>query len=207
VTSQEILDTYGVMFDDRDPAGEPGTATGTPGNWWTIFALDPELFHVMRLRQKWQYSPERLLDPRLRELALARTGWSIGSQFVFSQHCKGARNAGVPDEQIAAVPSWSSASVFDPRERLVLGYTDDLVDGGRVPEQRAAALAETFSEVEILELTFMVTTYVGSAIISRALRMEYDDRDDPVVEIAAPPTMDAKTFARMHNGVAGLDTA
>jgi alkylhydroperoxidase family enzyme len=204
VTSQEILDTYQVLFDDRDPTVEPGTATGTPGDWWTVFALDPDLFHIMRLRQKWQYSPERKLDPGLREAALARTGWVVGSQFVFSQHCKGMRNAGHSDEKVAAIPTWSTASTFDWLERLVLAYTDDLVAGGRVPEERAAALRNAISELEMLELTFMVTTYVGSAIISRALRMEYDDRDDPIVEVPSPPSLDAGTFARMHNGVAGL---
>ena len=30
---------YDALFGDRDPAQEPGTATGTPGNWWTVVAL------------------------------------------------------------------------------------------------------------------------------------------------------------------------
>jgi alkylhydroperoxidase family enzyme len=205
VTSQEILDTYQILFGDRDPTVEPGTDTGTPGDWWTVFALEPGLFHIMRDRQKWQYSPERKLDPLLREVALARTGWVVGSQFVFSQHCKGMRNAGHPDEKVAAIPSWSSATCFDQLERLVLGYTDDLVAGGRVPEDRAAALKEALSDVELLELTFTVATYVGSAILSRALRIEYDDRADPVVEIPSPTGQPEGWFERMHAGIAGLE--
>ena len=30
---------YTALFGDRDPVAQPGTATGTPGNWWTVFAL------------------------------------------------------------------------------------------------------------------------------------------------------------------------
>jgi len=30
---------YDLIFGDRDPVATPGTATGTPGNWWTVFAL------------------------------------------------------------------------------------------------------------------------------------------------------------------------
>ena len=38
---------YGLLFDERDPVEEPGTATGTPGNWWTVTAQVPEMFdHV-----------------------------------------------------------------------------------------------------------------------------------------------------------------
>ena len=32
---------YTALFGDRDPVEQPGTATGTPGNWWTVFALVP----------------------------------------------------------------------------------------------------------------------------------------------------------------------
>ena len=35
---------YQALFSDRDPVEEPGTATGTPGNWWTVFALVPYIF-------------------------------------------------------------------------------------------------------------------------------------------------------------------
>ena len=35
---------YGMLFGDRDPVAEPGTASGTPGNWWTVFALVPDAF-------------------------------------------------------------------------------------------------------------------------------------------------------------------
>ena len=35
---------YKALFGDRDPVKEPGTATGTPGNWWTVWALVPDAF-------------------------------------------------------------------------------------------------------------------------------------------------------------------
>jgi HD superfamily phosphohydrolase YqeK len=39
------------------------------------------------------------------------------------------------------------------------------------------------SDEEILELTYITTTYEMHATMSRALRLEYDDVDDPVVEV------------------------
>ena len=40
---------YEVLFDDRDPVAEPGTATGTPGDWWTVFANSPDILaHAVR---------------------------------------------------------------------------------------------------------------------------------------------------------------
>ena len=44
-TDDELtLRMYDELFGpDRDPVDEPGTATGSPGDWWTVFALSPDL--------------------------------------------------------------------------------------------------------------------------------------------------------------------
>ncbi len=79
---------YKQLFGDRDPVAEPGTATGTPGDWWTVFALVPDVLeHAVRGFGLYG-SPNRKLDPQLRELGMTRAGYTRGSQFVYSQHCK-----------------------------------------------------------------------------------------------------------------------
>ena len=178
---------YQQLFGDRDPVAEPGTATGTPGNWWTVFALVPDVLrHAVRGFALYA-SPDRTLEPTLRELGQTRAGWARGSQFVFSQHCKSCRNLGMPEEKIAAIPSWGVATCFSPVERAVLAYTDALVlDGGRVADDLFAELRRHLSDEAILELTYITTMYEMHAVISRALRLEWDDRDEPVVEVAAP---------------------
>ena len=37
-----------------------------------------------------------------------------------------------------------------------------------------------------MEFTYITMTYAMHAVMSVALRTEFDDRDDPIVEIAAP---------------------
>ena len=69
----------------------------------------------------------------------------------------------------------------------MLAYTDALaLQGGRVPDQLVAALKRHLDDVELLELTYITSLYVMHAIMSRALRTEWDDRDDPMVEMAGP---------------------
>ena len=48
------------------------------------------------------------------------------------------------------------------------------------------ALHEHLSDEEILEFTYITMTYTLHAVMSVALRLEYDNRADPIVEIAAP---------------------
>jgi alkylhydroperoxidase family enzyme len=88
---------------------------------------------------------------------------------------------------VRAIPSWSTASCFSPVERAVLAYTDCLVlEGGRTPDALFAELKRHLSDEEILEFTYVTCLYEMHATMSRALRLEYDDVDDRVIEIAAP---------------------
>ena len=80
-----------------------------------------------------------------------------------------------------AIKAWSVATCYSPVERAVLAYTDCLVlEGGRVPDGVFDALHAELSDVEILEFTYITCTYDMHAIMSRALRLEYDDVDDPI---------------------------
>jgi alkylhydroperoxidase family enzyme len=178
---------YKVLFGERDPVKEPGTATGTPGNWWTVFALVPDAFKHTTEGFQFYRSPNRKISPKLRELGQIRAGFARGSQFVFSQHCKASRDVGLTEAQIKAIPYWQIADVWSPVERAVLAYTDCLVlMGGRVPEELFVELKKHLSDEEILEFTYITTTYEMHATMSRALRLEYDDVDERIVEIAAP---------------------
>lgn len=184
VTDARVLATYNKHFGERDPVEQPGTMGGTPGNWWTVYALDPALFGMFLDRHKWQWSPERKLNPVLRELGITRAGWARGSRFVFSQHCKVLRREGCPQEKIEAIPSWSSASCYSDIERAVLGYADDLVlGGGRTTDERFAHLRKQLDDLQMFELTFMILTYDMSATLCKALRLEYDDVDERVTEV------------------------
>ncbi|MGW2308185.1 carboxymuconolactone decarboxylase family protein [Actinomadura luteofluorescens] len=186
VTDPQILFFYDRLFaPDRDPAVDHGTATGSPGDWWTVFAQSPDVFrHAVRGFALYRGAD---LDPVLRELGQCRAGWARGSQFVFSQHCKQMRALGMPEEKIESIPHWQTAGCYAPLERAVLAYTDCLVlDGGRVPDALFEVLRKHLPDKEILQLTYITCMYDMHATMSRALRLEFDDRPEPVVEVAAP---------------------
>lgn len=196
VTAEVVTRYYDRLFGpDRDPVADPGTATGTPGDWWTVFALCPDIFqHAVDGFAVYRH-PDRKLDPVLRELGQTRAGWVKGSQFVFSQHCKSLRALGVPDEKIAAVPHWTVSDLFDEKERAVMAYADCLTQAdGRAPLEVFEKLRTFWSDVEIFEFTYITTLYAMHAVITRALRMEYDNRVEPIVEVAAPEGFNATDF-------------
>jgi alkylhydroperoxidase family enzyme len=179
---------YEQLFGDRDPVDKPGTATGTPGNWWTVFALKGFVFdHATGLFAAAGDKNASTLDATLRELALMRVGFTQASRFVYSQHCKAARRFKIGEDKIAAIPSWSVSDAFSAKERAVLAYVDGLIlEGGRVPDATFAALKSHLADEDILELTYHALTYNLHAIMCKALRLEYDDVDERVTEIPIP---------------------
>ena len=176
--NEVVAKFYQALFSDRDPVEEPGTATGTPGNWWTVFALVPYMFAEKSVSQ---------LDPITRELGIIRAGYTQGSQFVFSQHCKVARRFGLSDEKISAIPHWQVSSLFDEKERAILAWSDALIlQGGRSSDELFEALHSHLSDEDILELTYHVMGYNLHAVCCKALRLEYDDVPERIREVPIP---------------------
>ena len=184
VNDPRVAATYRYIFGDKDPVAEPGTATGSPGDWWTTFAASPDVFAHNLAGFALYRDPERKLDPILRELGQTRAGWLRASNFVYSQHRKSCRGLGMTEAKIDAICAWELSDEFSPTERAVLAYTDALVgDHGRVPDAVFTELQRHLNDEEIVEFTYITAWYAMHADISKALRLEWDDVADPVAEM------------------------
>jgi len=128
---------FQMLFGERDPVESPGTATGTPGNWWSVFAL------------------VQGRHPLSRGEAPGGTSDGIGGQS--------------PDRACRLGLYRRSRAERRPHSRCHV-----------CPAQ------EHLSDEEILELTSVTCLYEMQATMCRALRLEYDDVDERIVEFAAP---------------------
>ena len=78
----------------------------------------------------------------------------------------------------------------------MLAYADAIAhDGGRVSDELFAVLREELSDEEVLELTYVTAMYLQHTVIARALRLEWDDRPEPVCEVDPPEDYDAEYWA------------
>lgn len=195
-----VTQMYDFIFGDRDPVAEPGLENGTPGNFWTVAAHDPDFMSHAVAGFAYYQSPNRSLRADLRELAQTRVGWAAGSRFVYSQHCKASRDHGVAEEKIRAIPHWQTADCYDDIERAVLAWVDVLVlQRGRSSEGAFQAVRKHLSEVEIIELTYISCLYDLHSVMSRAFRLELDDVDDPVTELSGEGISTGLAMGRGHD--------
>jgi alkylhydroperoxidase family enzyme len=186
--SPEIQELYKQFFGDRDPVAQPGTATGTPGDYWTTFALVPDLLFNARTSLSLLLSPGRILPVNLRELAIIRTGIVGDSRFEYSQHMKVARMVNVSDDKLNAIKGWTTSDRFTPIERAVMAVTDELVGRNLVEDETFAELKKHLSDAQIMELFYVIALWRMHGMIVRALHLEYDtDTTARMKEVPAPP--------------------
>ena len=126
------------------------------------------------------------LDAKLRELAILRVAKLSRAEYEWIQHVPIARQAGASEAQIDALRrSDPEADCFDPLDRAVLRFTDELVKDVAVSQGAFSAAAEQLSHREIVELILAVGFYM---MLARLMETAEIDLDPPagtaVVEAA-----------------------
>jgi alkylhydroperoxidase family enzyme len=183
----EVRKLYQQIFGDRDPVAQPGTATGTPGDYWTTLALVPDILKMSSDALFALLQPGRKLEPRFRELAILRTAITGDCKFEYSQHVKVARAVGIPDVKLNAVKSWATSEHFDQADRAVMAAADELIGRNLVEDATFAALKRHFSDEQIVELFMVIATYRMHGLLVRALHLEFDnDTTARMEEIPGP---------------------
>ncbi|MBE3603261.1 carboxymuconolactone decarboxylase family protein [bacterium] len=184
----EVQEIYKEFFGDRDPVANPGTATGTPGDYWTTYALVPDILKMSRASLLAMLQPGRIVEPRFRELAILRAAIVGDSRFEYSQHLKVARMVGISEDKLAAIKGWITSDQFDAAERAVMAAADEMVGRNLIEDATFANLKRHFNDAQIMEIVYVVALWRMHGMIVRALHLEYDDDTTArMQEIPAPP--------------------
>ena len=110
---------------------------------------------------------------RLIELAIWRTAQLYDGVYEINQHRPMMRACNYTPEQIDAVAHWQDSTLFDEKQRALLAYVDQAARGD-VDDPTFAAFEKFFDTQEIVEITITVDNYVGTALFTRALRIQVE---------------------------------
>jgi 4-carboxymuconolactone decarboxylase len=100
-----------------------------------------------------------MLPPRVREIAILRTGWLCGAEYEWGQHTGLARKVGVSDEEIARVRSGPEAEGWTELEAAVLRAADELHSDACIADATWAVLAAHLDERQLIEVPMLVGQY------------------------------------------------
>lgn len=165
----------GVRSADRYLSGEPG-APRMPN----ILGI---LGHHAELGGAWlAYNglllDQPALDPRLRELAVLRVAWRTRAAYEWHQHVRMARGLGIGEHTIEDI-ACGDTGAWPERDRLILAATDELLDRHRIADPTWAALNSHLDTRQLLELLFVVGSYLCLALVCNSVDLQPDPEAGP----------------------------
>ncbi|WP_217441450.1 carboxymuconolactone decarboxylase family protein [Nocardia barduliensis] len=120
------------------------------------------------------------VEPRARELVILRVAWRTGSRYEWEQHVRIALRAGMSPEQIGAVRIGPDAPIWSPPDALLVRAADELLDAHRVTDDTWRALAAHRDAKELLELLFVVGSYLCLALVFNSVELAPDPNAEPL---------------------------
>jgi alkylhydroperoxidase family enzyme len=114
------------------------------------------------------------LDPGLRELAILTVGHTVGSRYEIAHHQSHGLKAGLTAEQLAAVPDFASAAVFDETQRAVMALARESTVDVHVSTATWDAAARYLNNRQMVELALTIAWYNSGVRVMGLLDVELE---------------------------------
>lgn len=111
------------------------------------------------------------LAPRDLELFILRTGWLCRSGYIWGEHVKFGKAAGLTPEEIERLTQGSTAPGWNESDRALNRLAEELHETCFVSDGTWAAIAAHFSEQQIIELLMIAGSYHEVAYLYNAMRV------------------------------------
>jgi 4-carboxymuconolactone decarboxylase len=109
------------------------------------------------------------------ELAIFRTAQIVGSDYELNQHTPFMKMCRYSNEQIGQVSDWRRSTLFDDMQRALLGYVEQMANGGNVDDPTFAELGRFFMPQQIVEISYTVGNYYSTGLLTKALKIQMEN--------------------------------
>lgn len=115
------------------------------------------------------------LNFNLRELAILRVAQRCQARYAWVHHAAIARATGVSDAQLSALERGEvPAGLFSRRDRIILAFTDEVLDSNRVSDELFVRAQKEFSSRELVELLLTIGYFRMIGGLLTTLNVEVD---------------------------------
>jgi 4-carboxymuconolactone decarboxylase len=143
-------------------------------NIFATLARHPELFKAW-LPFGGYLLTSGTLSGRDRELLILRTALNCDSPYEWGQHVRISLAGGIDRETIDRVTAGPTAPGWSAAEAALLRAADELHGASKVADDTWAALAESYDEPQLIEITMLVGQYHMVAFALNSLGVEQDE--------------------------------
>ena len=114
------------------------------------------------------------LDDHLRELAILRVAHLTGANYEWTQHVPLAKETGVTDAQVEALPQGADSDAFNEVEKRVIRFTDEVTQDVKASAETFAALEKDLGPRQMVELTLAIGFYGMVARVMESFEVELE---------------------------------
>ena len=114
------------------------------------------------------------LDDHLRELAILRVAHLTGANYEWTQHVPLAKETGVTDAQVEAIPQGAGSDAFNEVEKNVIRFTDEVTQDVKASAETFAALEKDLGPRQMVELTLAIGFYGMVARVMESFEVELE---------------------------------
>jgi alkylhydroperoxidase family enzyme len=140
-------------YGARAPSGkDPGPS------FYAQLAHNPGLLRLFKPMTSF-WGLHGLLPDRDREIAILRVAWMKQLPFVWGEHVRMGKEAGLTTEEIVRIAQGSAAGGFNAHETAIIKAVEELQARSDITDETWDVLAATWSEGQLIELPMMVGTY------------------------------------------------
>lgn len=118
------------------------------------------------------YLTHSSLDHNLLHIVKLRASQINGCAFCIDMHWKDARAIGETEQRLYGLDAWRESPYYTDRERAALAWTEalTLISSTHAPDEDFAELQKHFSEQEIIDLVYLISTINAWNRIAISLR-------------------------------------
>ena len=138
--------------------------SGQTVNSFKICLRNPELCRNWLPFSSYIEGNSSSLAARERELLILRTAWLCRDNYVWTPHANSGRRAGLTAEDIDRIPAGPDAKGWSAFDAALLRAADELHSNQVVSDATWKALAERYSDKQLLDTVFTVGEYTLAAM-------------------------------------------
>jgi len=114
------------------------------------------------------------LEPSLLELVKLRASQINGCAYCIDMHWKDARARGESEQRLYGLMAWRESPYYTERERAALAWTEavTLIADSHVPDELYEEVRQSFTETELVNLTFALVAINGWNRLAISFRTE-----------------------------------
>ena len=119
---------------------------------------------------------ETELSPREREIVILRTGHLCKSGYEFHQHTRIGLRSGLSENDIEMIQQDVNEGEWSPSEILLIQAADELHADSFVKTETWNALADHYSEKQLMDIVFVVAQYTQVSMLLNTFGVQLEKR-------------------------------